>query len=252
MFEYDTICQGDCLSGMKAMPDACVDTIVTSPPYNKKGQSKKKGNQIWGGFRIDYDSYQDSLDNDEYDDWMRQLLCEFNRILKPNGSVFFNHKVILENCTAHFPSFVLDCGIHLYQLVVWNRMCSCNIRNDTLFPTYELVFWLSKGKPNVYKEQATYKNDIWNIPPEKNSEHPAPFPYKLAENCILLTNPKNSGNLIFDPFMGSGTTAVAAKNTGNHFLGFELSEDYRRMAMKRIANVKSFKNGIVQNDLFGD
>ena len=240
----------DCLEGLKSIEDNSVDCVVTSPPYNKGTQKQKTGNQIWKGFKIDYDEYQDDKTEKEYVEWMLSILEELYRVIKPNGSVFFNHKVILRDCKGHFPQWVLNSGLNLYQMIIWNRMCSSNIRLETLYPTYELIFWLVKGKPKVFKNQAKHKNDIWDILPDRDNRHPAPFPYELAENCIALTCEKDSHSLVVDPFSGSGTTALAAKNNGHDFIGFEISSEYVKMAKDRLAGTTITKQGLIQEALF--
>lgn len=240
----------DCLEGLRAIESNSVDCVVTSPPYNKGTQNQKTGNQIWKGFKINYDEYQDNKSEEEYAGWMGEILNELHRIIKPDGSVFFNHKVVLRDCRGHFPEWVLNSKLELYQMIVWNRMCSSNMRLETLYPTYELVFWLVKGKPKVFKGQATYKNDIWNILPDRDNSHPAPFPYELAENCINLVCEKGSNSLIVDPFTGSGTTALVAKNHGYNFLGFEISSEYVKMSKDRLAGKTQIGNGLVQETMF--
>lgn len=228
----------DCLEGLKSIAADSVDCVVTSPPYNKGTQNQKTGNQIWKGFKIDYDEYQDNKSEEEYAAWMVNVLNELHRIIKPDGSVFFNHKVVLRDCMGHFPKWVLESNLYLYQMIVWNRMCSSNMRSETLYPTHELIFWLVKGKPKVFKSQAKFKNDIWPILPDRDNQHPAPFPYALAENCINLACEKGSRSLVVDPFTGSGTVAVAAEANGFDFMGFELSEAYVAMAQDRLAHVE--------------
>ena len=239
----------DCLEGLKAIAEDSVDCVVTSPPYNKGTQGLKTGNQIWKGFKIDYDAYKDNKDDDEYAAWMIDVLNELHRIIKPDGSVFFNHKVVLRDCRGHFPKWVLESRLSLYQMIVWNRMCSSNMRSETLYPTYELIFWLVKGKPKVFKSQAKHKNDIWDILPDRDNKHPAPFPYELAENCISLACKKGSASLVVDPFTGSGTTALAARNNGHDFIGFELSSEYVKMSNNRLAGTTISKTGVVQESL---
>lgn len=240
----------DCLEGLKSIEDNSVDCVVTSPPYNKGTQQHHVGNQIWKGFKIDYDEYQDNKSEQEYESWMVKVLDELYRIIKPDGSVFFNHKVILRDCLGHFPKWVWNSRLSLYQMIIWNRKCSSNMRSETLYPTYELVFWLVKGKPKVFKAQAKHKNDIWEILPDRNNRHPAPFPYELAENCINLACKKETHCVIVDPFAGSGTSALVAQNYGYDFIGFEISPEYIKMTNDRLAGVARTKQGYIQESLF--
>lgn len=239
----------DCLEGLKGIASDTVDCVVTSPPYNKGTQSMKTGNQIWKGFKIAYDFYSDDMSDEDYASWMLKVLEELHRIIKPDGSVFFNHKVVLRDCRGHFPKWILESEFDLYQMIIWNRMCSSNMRSETLYPTYELIFWLVKGKPKTFKSQVKYQNDIWNILPDRNNEHPAPFPYELAENCVNLVCERGSEAFVVDPFTGSGTTALAAKNNGHRFMGFEISPEYIKMAEARLAGIVTTKNGMTQECL---
>ena len=239
----------DCLEGLKSIESDSVDCVVTSPPYNKGTQAMKTGNQIWKGFKIDYDEYNDNKTEEEYSSWMRDILDELYRVIKPDGSVFLNHKVVLQNCHGHFPKWALESRLSLYQMIVWNRRCSSNMRSETLYPTHELVFWLVKGKPKVFKSQAKFQSDIWDILPDRDNPHPAPFPFALAENCVNLVCQKGARALVVDPFTGSGTTAVAAKAYGHDFIGFEISPQYIEMATRRLEGIKLVGKGMSQGRL---
>ncbi len=108
----------------------------------------------------------------------------------------------------------------------WNRLSSPNIRKDVLLPCTEHIYWLTKGKPKVFKEQITkeFHSEVWVINADRNTLHPAPFPKKLVENCILLTTEEN--DLCLDPFLGSGTSAVVSKKLNRNFIGIEIDQKY--------------------------
>lgn len=218
------------------MPSESVDTVVTSPPYNKKGLCGKQkiGNNIWKKFNIDYNSYGDDMDELSYKKWQIDFINECLRVIKPNGSIFYNHKIRRHNNIAYFPSFIFDTNANLYQMIIWNRKNCTNMRNDCLYPTTELIFWLTKGKPVVFKNQLEkeYQKEIWDILPTSSKLHPASFPEKLVENCLLLTT-KND-DVVLDPFMGSGTTGVVCKKLNRNFIGIEIDKDYFDLARKRI------------------
>jgi site-specific DNA-methyltransferase (adenine-specific) len=229
---------GDCLENMKLIESDSIDTIVTSPPYNKKGLAGgkiKPGNQIWKKFNIDYSEYDDNLSESDYNDWMVEILNEMMRIIKPTGSVFFNHKPRRHNNKVYLPTdFISKSNLSLYQLIIWNRLSSPNIRKDVLLPCTEHIYWLTKGKPKTFKENLDkqYHSEIWTINPDKGSEHPAPFPEKLVENCILLTTETN--DLVLDPFVGSGTTIKVSKKLDRNFIGIELDKKYYEIAELRL------------------
>jgi modification methylase len=228
---------GDCLQQMSKIESDTIDCIVTSPPYNKKGLSGnvKPGNQVWKKFNIDYHSYGDDMTEDDYKTWMIDVLNEMHRILKPTGSIFFNHKPRRHNNKVHLPTdFIFKSNFNLYQLIIWNRSSSPNIRKDVLLPCTEHIYWLVKKKPNVYKSQLSkeFQSEVWTINADKNTLHPAPFPQKLVENCILLTTKEK--DLCMDPFLGSGTTAIVSKKLDRNFLGIEIDEYYLELAKKNL------------------
>ncbi len=207
--------QKDCIEGMKELDDNSIDCIVTSPPYNKKGLlgNVKLGNQIWGKFNIDYDTYGDDMPEDEYQAWIVEVLNQCHRIIKSDGSIFFNHKPRRYKNRSYLPTdFIQHSDASLYQLIIWDRRNSPNIRNDILVPCTEHIYWLCKDKPKVFRDaiDPDYKSEVWVITPEKQKKHPAPFPEQLVKNCIQLTTQEN--DVVLDPFMGSGTTAIVSEN----------------------------------------
>lgn len=237
MFE---IIKGDCLDELKKIESDSVSCIVTSPPYNKKGLIGKvtPGNQVWKKFNIDYNSYGDDLPESDYSQWMIDVLNEMKRVIKPDGSIFFNHKPRRHKNKVFLPTdFINQSELSMYQLIIWNRLSSPNIRKDLLLPCTEHIYWLTKGKPKVFKDQieSQFHSEVWNINPERNNTHPAPFPQKLVENCMLLTT--EDGDMCLDPFVGSGTTAVVAIKNKRNFIGIEIDEKYVDIINGRIENI---------------
>ena len=229
--------QSDCIEGLKGLEDNSVNCIVTSPPYNKKGLLGKvtQGNQIWGKFNIDYNTYGDDMPEEEYQSWMVAFLNECHRVIKPDGSIFFNHKPRRYKNRCYLPTdFIQHSNAELYQLIIWDRRNSPNIRNDVLVPCTEHVYWLCKDKPKVFRDAiaAEYKTEVWIISPERQGKHPAPFPEQLVRNCIQLTT--QEGDLVLDPFMGSGTTARVSQNLKRKWIGFEIDEKYVNITNDRI------------------
>ncbi len=231
---------GDSMEEMRKIPSNTISTIVTSPPYNKKGLIGKTtpGNQVWKKYNIDYNSYGDDLPEDKYQEWMVDVLNEMKRIIKPNGSIFFNHKLRRHKNKLFLPTdFISKSDLNVYQLIVWNRLSSPNIRKDVLLPCTEHIYWLTKGKPDVYKNQilSEYQSEVWNINPSRNKLHPAPFPEQLVENCILLTT--KSGDSCLDPFLGSGTTGIVCKKLSRDFIGIDIDEKYVNISKKLLDEI---------------
>jgi modification methylase len=216
-----TISNIDVIDGLKNLNDNSIDCIITSPPYNKYGLSR------FNHRKIKYDLYDDNMDEEEYRKWQIEILNECKRVVKPGGSVFYNHKNRRVNCKEHTPhDWILSCDLNLYQTIIWNRNQSPSIFNTFLLPTYEYVFWFSKERktPKVYRNRLDTIKDIWNITPSRSKIHPATFPEKLVENCILLTT--NEGDTILDPFAGVGTTLNVADRLNRNSIGFEISKKY--------------------------
>lgn len=229
----------DCLDLMKMMPDNCVDTIITSPPYNKTGfrgyRDNSKGKGRWSGSDIKYGNYLDDKKEEDYKKWQIKILNECYRIIKKTGSIFYNHKIRRANNKASHPfEWINKTKSIFYQQIIWDRKGSPDHNINYLTPTTELFFWLTKEKPKVFKKQN--ENEIWRLPAKQNNLHPAPFPIALCEKSIKLTTNKN--DLIFDPFMGSWTTAVACTQLNRRFIGCEISEEYCKIGEKRLKNVQ--------------
>jgi site-specific DNA-methyltransferase (adenine-specific) len=229
----------NCLDTMKRMPDDFVDLVVTSPPYNKEGLLgiKKNKGQIWHP-NIEYDVYQDVMSEADYEQWIIEILNELKRIIKPNGSIFFNHKPRRHKNKAFLPTdFISKSELDLYQLIIWNRKNSPNIRNDIFIPCTEHIYWLVKGKPKTFRKNVDkeFLSEVWTLSADKQRNHPAPFPELIVENCINMAS--EFGDVVYDPFMGSGTTAVASFRLGRNFIGSEISNSYVEIAEKRLEDL---------------
>lgn len=233
--------KGDCLEIMKKMPDNFVDLIVTSPPYNKKGLigKKNKGNQIWNKFNINYNSYDDNMKESDYIEWQISIINEMIRIIKNDGSIFYNHKPRRYKNKSYLPfEFINKSNAILYQLIIWDRKNSPNIRNDIFVPSTEHLYWIRKNKPKTFRQNVdkNFLGEVWTIPPNKQKKHPAPFPEKLVENCIKMTT-NNKNHIVMDPFMGSGTTGIVCKKLNRKFIGIEIDNKYYNLSKYNIENI---------------
>lgn len=219
----------DCLKGLQQLESNSIDCIITSPPYNKKGLmgGKSIGNQIWQKFNIDYNRYDDNMTEDSYSEWLTTILDECHRVIKDDGSIFFNHKPRRHQNRCYLPSELIQTTqAKLYQLIIWDRKTSPNIRNDVLVPSTEHIYWYCKKKPRVYRDNIDreYIREVWTITPDKQKEHPAPFTRQVVENCIKLSTLKN--DIVLDIFAGIGTTLNVAESLGRQALGFEIDSHY--------------------------
>lgn len=214
--ETNVIYNEDCLETLSKIDDNSIDLVVTSPPYNKNAYASSSGvDKSWSALRgrqIPYDKCDDAMPPEEYEKWQKKVISECLRVLKPHGSLFYNHKDVLVGGLIVPPKWVYSYNIH--QQIIWNRGSS--LANDPHYfqPITEYVYWIVKDNKKFYfdKNKSAYKQSIWNINFEINTKHPAPFPINLVGNCILSCCPDNG--IVYDPFMGSGTTAVATIRIG--------------------------------------
>ncbi len=243
---------------MEAVPDACVALVVTSPPYFAGKAYEEEMGQ--GHVPADYVAYLEML---------RDVFAECARVLEPGGRIAVNvanlgrkpYRSLAADVTAILQD---DLGLLLRGEVVWVKGKGAtgstawgsfqSAANPVLRDLSERIVIASKGRfdravgrPVRAKRGLPAENtiskaefmeatlDVWQIPPEsaKRVGHPAPFPIELPGRCIRLFTYVD--DLVLDPFMGSGTTAIAALQNGRHYLGFETDPEYADLAERRIA-----------------
>lgn len=198
--ELNKIYNEDCLATLSRMADNSVDLVVTSPPYNKGHYADKNARQsdVWNnlnGRKINYDAYDDDMEPQEYEKWQRTILTECLRVLKPSGSIFYNHKDIIYKGLVVVPKWVYD--YPLREQIIWDRGSSPMIDPHYFMPINEWIYWIVKSPKETYfeKDKAVFKNNIWRINTDKNP-HPAPFPLYLVSNCVLACCPPPRRNCL--------------------------------------------------------
>lgn len=228
---------GDAVRLMKRMPDACVDLAVTSPPYNLKnstGNGMKDGRGgKWANAALvnGYSHHTDDLPHHEYVSWQRAALTEMMRLLNNDGAIFYNHKWRVQNGLLQDRQDIVA-GFPVRQIIIWKRKGGINFNAGYFLPTYEVIYLIAKPKFRLVPKANAY-GDVWEFMQEMNNPHPAAFPEALIERVIGST----SAQLVLDPFVGSGTTAVAARRLGRDYVGIDISPDYCRMARRRLNEV---------------
>lgn len=240
MLELNRIYNLDVLDGLRQLDDESIDVIITSPPYNKAGLNGKCKGPKWNK-TIDYggDINLDNKPEDEYQQWQIDILNECYRVLKKDGVMFYNHKNRIAKGKGYIISpiqWLIKTPFLIRQEIVWNTGGSCNVEPSRYVPTNERIYFLTKTKEHIFKRSndSLFKTDIWDVPSGKNTEHPAPFPLEIPNNILRSITRKG---IVLDPFMGSGTTAVAAILNGFPYIGFELLPEYVYMAEKRIREI---------------
>jgi site-specific DNA-methyltransferase (adenine-specific) len=229
---------------MSQLPDGCVALMVTSPPYN---------------VGKDYDA---DLDLDEYLGLLSRVFTETYRVVEPGGRIAVNVAnlgrkpyLALNHLVG---SLLTEIGFLLRGEIIWQKAKAAggstawgswqSAKNPTLRDVHEYVLVASKGSFRRERDgvDTITKDDFldatlstWDILPEsaRRVGHPAPFPVELPRRLIELYT--FAGDLVLDPFLGSGTTAVAAVQTGRHYVGYETDPSYAALAQKRIATARA-------------
>lgn len=233
------IINADCMDILTKLPDKSIDVVVTSPPYNLKnstgnGMKDGRGGKWANAALIDgYENYDDCMDNDKYAEWQHKVLLELVRIIKDDGAIFYNHKWRVQaGLIQDRRDIVYD--VPLRQIIIWKRKGGINFNAGYFLPTYEVIYLIAK-KDFKLAPHANRYGDVWEIMQEQRNDHPAPFPVELIDRIISST----TGQVILDPFMGSGTTAVVAAGLGRDFIGIEKSAKYCESALIRLEKNKT-------------
>jgi modification methylase len=226
---------GDCVELMNKMPAASVGVIVTSPPYNLRnstGNGMKDGRGgKWENAALlkGYEEHDDAMPHDEYVNWQRECLTAMMRVLRDDGAIFYNHKWRVQAGLLQDRHDIVS-GFPVRQIIIWKRNGGINFNPGYFLPTYEVIYLICK--PNFrLAPKANAIGDVWSIPQEdSDNPHPAPYPVELAQRCIQST----TAEIVLDPFVGSGTTAIAAEMSRRKWVGLDKSKDYCKVANERI------------------
>jgi modification methylase len=250
----NTILDGDCIARMNALPEASVDLIFADPPYNLqlKGELHRPDNS-----QVDaVDDHWDQFDSFRaYDTFTQDWLAAARRLLKPNGAIWVigsYHNIFRVGAQLQ------DQGFWILNDVVWRKTNPMpNFRGKRLTNAHETLIWASKSEKSKYtfnyealkamNEGVQMRSD-WVLPICTGHErlknergekaHPTQKPESLLHRIILATT--NPGDVVLDPFFGTGTTGAVAKMLGRDYIGIEREEAYREVATTRLAKVRRF------------
>ncbi|MEK7652956.1 MAG: site-specific DNA-methyltransferase [Patescibacteria group bacterium] len=235
------IIQGDALDILKKIDDDFVDLGITSPPYNKG--EKNKG---WLVKNVKYNIASDNVSEEVYQEQQIQVLDEIFRVTKPGGSFFYNHKTRwVRGKMLHPMEWLQKTKWTIKQEIIWDRMIAANIRGWRFWQIDERIYWLYKpiGDNKIGKElksKHALLTSIWRFPPERKNGHPAPFPLLLPTRIIYSILDDKKG-VVLDPYVGSGTTCLAAKLLGSNYVGIDISKEYVKDAENRLKNYLNYK-----------
>jgi site-specific DNA-methyltransferase (adenine-specific) len=225
---------------MKCLPDCSIHLVVTSPPYNVQKE------------------YDQDLSLEDYLALLNRVWAETYRVLVPGGRACINVANLGRKPYIPLHTFIieqmLEIGFLMRGEIIWDKAASASpstawgswmsASNPVLRDVHEYILVFSKDgfrRPQEERENTIQKEDflawtksVWQFPAvqAKKIGHPAPFPVELPHRCIQLYT--YMGDVVLDPFAGSGTTLLAAKQDARHFVGYEINPDYCRLAQARI------------------
>jgi len=216
---------------------ANVDMVFTSPPYNlgttNGGPSGMHAGSLAAKDLSDgYRTYSDDMPQNKYDAWQTETIAALWRTLSDTGAIFYNHKPRVQNGICKLPTDYGN-GLPLRQIITWDRGTGMNFSRSFFLPKTEWIVVWAKPAFQLISKSASQIGDIWHIAPEQDTKHPAPFPLALPTTAINATNAET----ILDPFAGSGTTLLAARNLGRKAIGVEMDERYCEIAATRLAQM---------------
>ncbi len=237
--EEGKLIEGNALSVLDTIDDNVINLGVTSPPYNK--QEKQKG---WLVKNVVYDAYKDTMPEPEYQQNQIDVLNKIYRVTAPGGSFFYNHKVRWHKGNMYHPmDWLRKTKWTVKQEIIWDRAIAANIRGWRFWQVEERVYWLYKpiGDYLIGKELRSCDaklTSVWRGVPEngRKNPHPAPFPIWLPARVIISILGTETQGIVLDPYIGSGTTAVAAKLLGHRYIGIDRSPTYLKMTGDRLDN----------------
>ncbi len=237
---------------MDFVRDNSIMVCVTSPPYFRRKE-----------YETQYSTYE------EYRQYLKQVWTEVHKKLSHSGLLFVNIGDSFDNQfkSHEIANDILDCGFNLVQTVVWVKVQHSPVQGDKhLNHLYEYIFIFSKaqdyslqrlaigipykdksniGRWKVAKDDLRCRGDVWFINYEtvqRHSQklHEAIFPKQLPELCIKLASSKSS-DTVLDPFLGSGTTILAAADLGRSSIGYEINASYERIIRRKLASVENLE-----------
>ncbi len=246
MVELDKVYFESCIDTMSRMDDGSVDCVITSPPYNMNLRIRNGeycSRQIVKELSTKYSSFDDNLPINEYNEFHTNVLKELLRVSKV---VFYNIQIVTGSKRSIF-KMIGDFNDQLKDIIVWDKgVAQPAMQKQVLNRRTELILIFETDYP--ISRQYRYANfergklnDIWEIKRGKkiSKEHGATFPEELVGR--IIENFTKEGEVIYDPFMGTGTTAIVSKKMKRRFIGSEIGKDYFDLIEKRL---QEFNNEI--------
>jgi len=253
MFKVNQIYNESCLDTMAKIPSNSVNLVITSPPYNmnlriRNGQYCSR--QVVKEFSTKYEGFSDNLPIEEFYQFHLSVLKEALRI---SPIVFYNIQIVTGSKRAFF-RIIGELNEYLKDIIIWDKGVAQPAmaqrvlnRQSELILVFDSTNAISRQFKDSYFDRGTL-NDVWNIKrgSKKIKGHSATFPEELIEKILL--NFSKEGDVIYDPFMGTGTTALVAQRMNRKYIGSEIITDYFNLINNRL-NEQLNKNECIQQQI---
>ena len=249
--KLDQVIEGDCVDSMRALPDGCADLVFADPPYNLqlKNELRRPDQSKVDAVDDEWDQFASFAD---YDRFTREWLTEARRVLKDTGAIWVigsYHNIF------RVGAILQDLGFWILNDVVWRKTNPMpNFRGRRFTNAHETLIWATRNPKQQYtfnyeamkalNDELQMRSD-WTLPICAGNErlkgadgqkaHSTQKPESLLHRVIVSST--KPGDVILDPFFGSGTTGAVAKRLGRHFIGLERDKTYAKVARERIAAV---------------
>ncbi len=230
-YELDTVQFTECINGMKSLPKSSIDLVIADPPFGigfdgMSGVYNRDETLVIPGYREAQGSYAEFTKN-----WIAQLL----RIMKKSASAYIfsgwtNLDAILNGAR--------EAGLTTLNHLIWHYPFGVYTKRKFVTSHYHIVLLVKNAKSYYFNKIENYPEDVWIVKrkyrtgKEKNSTK---LPLEVVSKCIDFSS--RPGDVVLDPFMGNGTTAVAAKSAFRHFIGFEVNAQMKSLLKKEIDSV---------------
>ena len=221
IFSSDTIYPGDALELMPKIPDGMIDLIITDPPFAIDFKAQRENYNRTGSNVME--GYQE-IPESEYRAFNHRWMAEAARVLSPKGSMYvfsgWNRlRDILEGLDA--------AGFSTINHLIWKYQFGVFTKKKYVTSHYHILFVVKDPKRYTFNKIDHYPEDVWVINREYwkgRKKTPTKLPSEIVRKMLLYSS--NAGDLVFDPFLGSGTVAIVSQREGRHFLGFEIVPEY--------------------------
>lgn len=219
--DLDIIYNDDCIKGMRSIPDESIDLIVTDPPYLMNYKTNRRKDKTH--------KFCTEIAGDDNPDLIKDYVKECYRILKNDTACYMFCNT---NKVDVFKRELESVGFIVKNMIIWVK--NNHTAGDLVAQygkKYEIIFYVNKGRCPIRDGRIT---DVWEFPKvsSKDQVHQNQKPVELIKQCIEKSS--DPGAIVFDGFMGSGTTAIACIDTDRHYIGYELDPEYYKIATDRI------------------